>query len=154
MIIRFDKERMIFQHLQEQIPCGVHNKSDAFSFKALQNPAVNIIRHSRGYASRQYEYIAFSQHLQLFHKLCNFFTADIRPHPIDFGSVDTFQLDIDTGNSFFDPDKIRPDPDSLRPADDLCTGETGYKAKRSALDPEICQDRRDVDPFAARKEQL
>ncbi len=53
MIIGLDKERLVFQHIYQQVFCCVHNGFYIFILQAFKDLFVNIRRHTAGNASRK-----------------------------------------------------------------------------------------------------
>ena len=68
MIIRFDQEGMIFQHIGEQILGGIHHSENFPILQPCQNILISGCRHGRGNTSGQHQDISSFQLVQFLHK--------------------------------------------------------------------------------------
>ena len=95
MAIGLHQERMIFQHIDQQIFRGVHHCHHPPAVQLLHNASVNIVRHGMRYASRQNQHVAFSQAVQLLHQQSRCLCANIRSAAVNLRTVNGLQLQVD-----------------------------------------------------------
>ena len=80
--------------------------------------------------------------------------GDERPLSVDLGFLAGFELYIDAGEAFFDPDQIDAAAKALHQFRDVVAGEAGHEAESDAFMPQITEDNGDVDALSAGKNVL
>ena len=154
MVVGFYQKRMIRQYLYQQVSGGIHYGENTSSLNSLQNSLINVIRHGIRNTSCQYQDISVSQSVNLFHQLFQSFCINIRATAIDLCSVNTFQLQIDSGHSVIDFDEISIYAKLVQSSDQFLSGESRRISQGCGIQSQILQYNRYIDSLSSRKNQL
>ena len=154
MVVGFYQKRMIRQYLYQQVSGGIHYGENTSSLNSLQNSLINVIRHGIRNTSCQYQDISVSQSVNLFHQLFQSFCINIRATAIDLCSVNTFQLQIDSGHSVIDFDEISIYAKLVQSSDQFLSGESRRISQGCGIQSQILQYDRYIDSLSSRKNQL
>ena len=146
MVVGFYQKRMIRQYLYQQVSGGIHYGENTSSLNSLQNSLINVIRHGIRNTSCQYQDISVSQ----FQSFC----INIRATAIDLCSVNTFQLQIDSGHSVIDFDEISIYAKLVQSPDQFLSSESRRISQGCGIQSQILQYDRDIDSLSSRKNQL
>ena len=145
---------MIRQYLDQQVSGGIHHCQDSSALNPLQDPLIHVIRHGIRNTSCQYQDISVSQSVNLFHQLFQSFCINIRATAIDLCSVNTFQLQIDSGHSVIDFDEISIYAKLVQSPDQFLSSESRRISQGCGIQSQILQYDRDIDSLSSRKNQL
>ena len=149
VVIGLDEERLVRQHLHEQLLGGIHNDIDAPALQPAHDALVNIIRQGIWYAACQHQGIPCLQLVQLGKELCLCLLGDIRSLAVDFRLRLSLDLYIDAGKALRQLHKIALAAELIQLAHDFPAGKACQKAQGCALMAQILQHDGHVDALAA-----
>ena len=78
MIVGLNQERLVFEHVHQQVFCGVDDGFYVFVLQTFKDFLVNIRRHAVGYAACKDYGAAVGKFVKLFKKQVEIFVIDVR----------------------------------------------------------------------------
>ena len=149
VVVGLDEERLVGQHLQQQVLGGVYHSAHAAALQPGQQPLVGGLRQAGRDAARQNQHVVFLQRVQLgFHRLHGGF-GNVRPCAVQLGLLPGLDLDIDACHPLLQVDEIGVQALGGQAALQPGAGLARDKAESHTFDPQLGQHAGYIDALAA-----
>ena len=149
VVVRLDEERLIPQHIHQQIAGGVHDGTDVAAFQPGQDALIGRLRQAGRDAARQNQDIALLQAIELFFQRLHGAFRDVGACAVQLGLLPGLDLDVDAGHAVVEVDEVGFQPLGDQAALQPRTGLPCHKAEGHALAPQLRQHTGHVDALAA-----
>ena len=142
---------MIFQNVYKQCTLSINNDVDSAAFQSGHNSLIHIARKSIRYTAGDNEDVTFLEIIELLVESLDVFLCDVRSLAVDLRFLIGFNLDIDSGKTFLNLDKIGSYAEFSKSCCNFTTCKTCHKSECCALMTKILQNDRNIDSFSAGK---
>ena len=149
VIVGFYEERVVLQHVHQQVAGGIHHRAHPPALQPGQQPLVGILRQTLGNAARQNEDIILVQAVQFLFQLLHGALRDVGARPVQLGLLPGFDLYIDAGHALLQMHKVGLHALCRKATLQPCTGLARHKAQCHAPAAQLCQHAGHVDALAA-----
>ena len=150
-MIGFDQEGVILQDVEEKILCRVDDKTDSAALKCLENVGIDGSGHALGNAACKYKRVSLFERVELCHQSILSGLINNGSHAVDLGSVDIFQLQVDSGEAVPDADEVVFQTHLIHPADQFVTGKACDESESCAVNAKISEDSGHINALSAGK---
>ena len=149
MIVGLDEEGVERQHIDQQVPGGVHHGPHAAAFQSGQQPLVGGLCQAGRDAARQNQDVSVLQGVQLGFQRLHGALRDVGARAVQLGLLPCLDLDVDAGHPLGQVDEIGLDALGGQAALQPGTRLPGHKAQGDAFAAQLGQHTGYVDALAA-----
>ena len=149
VVVRLDEERLVGQHVHEQIARGIDHGADAAALQPGQQPLIGRLGQAGRNAARQHQNVILLQGVELLLQRLHGGFRDVGARAVEFGLLPGLDLDVDAGHTVVEVDEIGFQALRSQAALQPGAGLARHKAEGDALAPELGQHAGHIDALAA-----
>ena len=149
VVVRLDEERLVGQHVHEQIARGIDHGADAAALQPGQQPLIGRLGQAGRNAARQHQNVILLQGVELLLQRLHGGFRDVGARAVELGLLPGLDLDVDAGHTVVEVDEIGFQALRSQAALQPGAGLTRHKAEGDAFAPELGQHAGHIDALAA-----